>query len=588
MNSIDESILEVWAMGENSGKMGGYALDLLNDLRATRRALHDRGEEKEILARNLKEANTLLSVQTGRLAAAEEVVAETKAKLASAQNSLAVRDAELSQERVNKRLAEIRADKLEAAESAAKSWKSVAEGAGKESAARWLQIDALKARVKELENGDCFVCESERKLGEKRFTRSHPIQCVDNWFRKQKEWDELTVKLGQEIARLKAGKETAEARAKELEAELKAEQTQVVDNYSRALNEAWDAIGTIMKEQEWTVARNASTLAATILGMHEKFKVVAASLHRQLAETRGQAYLPSLFGGSWIHKSKLEDAERRLHSEIGLRKAAEQRVKELSVCAERLANAKKRALEAENKHGWAQAETRKVQAEFTAAQERWSSENIRVLEELRVAKEKLRGWRDNHPDICVSLAAHREAVAAKDKEIARLDNLLALPAACHGPKCAHLADADAKQKATEALLKDALDRAQYLKDQQGMTTEPNLRVVYIPPSDPQRRRHTSWLRWASAGPMPGDFGSIISLGPIVKDAHADGPKVEPVFMDASSVVKLFRELDLLRRIAGAVATREKQSCKCGICGLLDEWIRDFSAHEEFVSLKVRP
>ena len=50
----------------------------------------------------------------------------------------------------------------------------------------------------------CPVCEIEDRMGEARFTQSHPIQCIDNWFRKQKEWDALTMKLGKEIERLKS------------------------------------------------------------------------------------------------------------------------------------------------------------------------------------------------------------------------------------------------------------------------------------------------------------------------------------------------------------------------------------------------
>jgi hypothetical protein len=59
----------------------------------------------------------------------------------------------------------------------------------------------------------CFVCEAEDSLHQPRFTQSHPIQCIDNWFRKQKEWDELTAKLQSTTAAVR--KELEEWRARQ-------------------------------------------------------------------------------------------------------------------------------------------------------------------------------------------------------------------------------------------------------------------------------------------------------------------------------------------------------------------------------------
>lgn len=41
--------------------------------------------------------------------------------------------------------------------------------------------------------------------------------------------------------------------------------------------------------------------------------------------------------------------------------------------------------------------------------------------------------------------------------------------------------------------------------------EPHYGIVYRPTDDPQGRRHTSWLRWASAGEPRKDFGKIESV-----------------------------------------------------------------------------
>lgn len=70
------------------------------------------------------------------------------------------------------------------------------------------RIDSQRQRIRELEyaavqaaiSSRCPVCEVEDRLKEKRFTQSHPIQCIDNWLRKQREWDELTKKLEHDLA----------------------------------------------------------------------------------------------------------------------------------------------------------------------------------------------------------------------------------------------------------------------------------------------------------------------------------------------------------------------------------------------------
>ena len=38
-----------------------------------------------------------------------------------------------------------------------------------------------------------------------------------------------------------------------------------------------------------------------------------------------------------------------------------------------------------------------------------------------------------------------------------------------------------------------------------------IRIVYRPKDDPEGRRHTSWLRWNTAGKPPKDFGTIESV-----------------------------------------------------------------------------
>jgi hypothetical protein len=79
-----------------------------------------------------------------------------------------------------------------------------------------------------------------------------------------------------------------------------------------------------------------------------------------------------------------------------------------------------------------------------------------------------------------------------------------------------------------------------------------IRIVYRPPSDPQRRRHTSWLKWASAGTPPEDFGAVeratlmpldhpvnavaAAASPLTEDiVRASGGRIEPVAMDPSSL-----------------------------------------------------
>lgn len=51
--------------------------------------------------------------------------------------------------------------------------------------------------------------------------------------------------------------------------------------------------------------------------------------------------------------------------------------------------------------------------------------------------------------------------------------------------------------------------------------EPDYRIVYVPNTDPEKRRHTSWLKWASAGEPPEDFGVIESLKKIKKEHKHD-------------------------------------------------------------------
>jgi hypothetical protein len=46
---------------------------------------------------------------------------------------------------------------------------------------------------------ECFVCRAEKNLGQKQFTQSHPITCIDNWFRKQAEWDKESIRLERAI-----------------------------------------------------------------------------------------------------------------------------------------------------------------------------------------------------------------------------------------------------------------------------------------------------------------------------------------------------------------------------------------------------
>ena len=40
---------------------------------------------------------------------------------------------------------------------------------------------------------------------------------------------------------------------------------------------------------------------------------------------------------------------------------------------------------------------------------------------------------------------------------------------------------------------------------------PMLRIIYRPKDDPQARRHTSWVRWETAGEPPRDFGIVESI-----------------------------------------------------------------------------
>lgn len=48
--------------------------------------------------------------------------------------------------------------------------------------------------------------------------------------------------------------------------------------------------------------------------------------------------------------------------------------------------------------------------------------------------------------------------------------------------------------------------------------KPTHRVIYRPKDDPQRRRHTSWIRWVAAGKPPKDFGEIEKITAVVDNA----------------------------------------------------------------------